>query len=121
MVRTHGLQRVRGRRWRSRNQLMDLWVRTMDQDQDGASRRGGGGRGRPRLNSQIIDGATGLSAYSDRVGTAKNRQCKQNVTVTGIFSIRRSFFGPNKCHSNRNVNVTGVTVSGEACIRNRLL
>ena len=40
----------------------------------------------------------------------------KSVTVTGIFSIRRSFFGPKKCHSNRNVTVTGVTVSGEACI-----
>ena len=40
----------------------------------------------------------GLSAYSDSVGTGKKCHCKWNVTVTGIFSIRRSFFGPKNCH-----------------------
>ena len=35
---------------------------------------------------------TGTPAYSDSVGTAKKCHCKRNVTVTGIFSIRRSFY-----------------------------
>ena len=64
--------------------------------------------------------STGLPAYSDSVGTAKKCHCKQNVTVTGIFSKRRSFYGPKKCHCSRNVTVTGVTVSGEACIISKL-
>ena len=34
-----------------------------------------------------------------------------------IFSIQRSVFGPKNCHCSRSVNLTGVTVSGEACIR----
>ena len=57
----------------------------------------------------------GLPAYSDSVGTAKKCHCKRNVTVTGIFSIGRFFFGSKKCHCKQNVTVTGVTVSGEAC------
>ena len=61
---------------------------------------------------------TGLPAYSDSVGTANKCHSRRNVTVTGIFCIKRSFFGPKKCHSNRNVAVTGVTVSGEACTEN---
>ena len=44
------------------------------------------------------------------VGTAKNRHCKQNVTVSGIISIRRSFYGPKNCHCSQNVTVTVVTV-----------
>ena len=36
---------------------------------------------------------------------------QRNVGVTGIFSLRRSFFGPKNGHCIRNV-----TVSGEACI-----
>ena len=40
----------------------------------------------------------------------------RNVTVTGIFSIRRSFYGTKNCHCSRNVTITSVTVSGEACI-----
>ena len=58
---------------------------------------------------------TELPAYSDSVWTAKKCHCKRNVTVTGIFSIRSSFFGPKNCHCSRNVTVTGVTVSGDAC------
>ena len=37
----------------------------------------------------------GLPAYSDSVGTPKS------VTVTGIFSMRRSFHGPKNCHCSR--------------------
>ena len=60
---------------------------------------------------------TGLPAYSDGVGTAKRCHCKHNVTVTGIFSIRRSFNRPKKCHMHcsRGVTLPGFTVSGEAC------
>ena len=29
------------------------------------------------------------------------------------------YFGPKKCHCKQNVTVTGVTVSGEACIFNK--
>ena len=36
---------------------------------------------------------TCLPTYSVSVGTAKKCHCKQNVTVTGIFSIRRSIYG----------------------------
>ena len=46
---------------------------------------------------------TGLPAYSDSVGTAKRCHCKRNVTITGIFSIRRSFSGLKKCHYKQNV------------------
>ena len=37
------------------------------------------------LGSGLMGFNTGLPAYSDIVGSAKNCHCKQNVTVTGIF------------------------------------
>ena len=49
---------------------------------------------------------TCLPTYSVSVGTAKKCHCKQNVTVTGIFRVRRSFFWTHKvslwaeCHCN---------------------
>ena len=33
------------------------------------------------------------------------------------MNIRRSSLGPKNCHCSRNVTLTGVTVSGEACFR----
>ena len=44
-----------------------------------------------RITQQgILETYTGRPAYSDSVGTAKKCHCKQNVTLTGIFSTRRS-------------------------------
>ena len=48
---------------------------------------------------------TCLPTYSVSVGTAKKCHCKQNVTVTGIFSTRRSLFGPKNGHCSQNVTV----------------
>ena len=69
------------------------------------------------LHLQRLSGnmTTGLPAYSDSAWTTGKCHWKKSVTVTGIFSIRRSFYGLKHCHCSRNVTVTGVTVSGEAC------
>ena len=42
---------------------------------------------------------------------------QKSVTVIECHSIR-SFFGPKKCLYSRSVTLTGVSVSGEACIPN---
>ena len=59
---------------------------------------------------------TGCPAYSDSAGTAKKCHCKRVSLYPMMFSIRRSFFGPKNCHCIRSVTLTGVTVSGQACI-----
>ena len=59
---------------------------------------------------------SGLPAYSDNAGTAEKCHCKRASLYPTIFSIRRSFFGPKNCHCSRSVTLTGVAVSGEACI-----
>ena len=59
---------------------------------------------------------TGLPAYSDSAGTAKECHCKRVSLYPMIFRIRTSFIGPKNCHCSSSLTLTGVTVSGEACI-----
>ena len=54
--------------------------------------------------------------YSDSAGTAKKCHCKRVSLNPMIFSVRIFFLGTKNCHCSRSVTLTGVTVSGRACI-----
>ena len=64
---------------------------------------------------QAVKYATGLPAFSDSAWPAKKCHCKRVSLYPMIFSIMRSFFGPENCHCSQSVTQTGVTVNGEAC------
>ena len=69
-------------------------------------------------------GATSLPAYSNCVGSAKKYHCKRRSLLCHCIQKFLLHEGPiggsEKCHCKRGasncITVTGVTVSGEACI-----
>ena len=74
------------------------------------SKKGESGRGRYVLEVQ----ASPLTVTV--LGRQKKCHCKRVSLYPTIFSRRRFVYAPKNCHCSQSVTLTGVTVSGVACI-----